>query len=61
MLHMVPEIGHFALILALCLAVAQTGIPALGVATRRTTWMQQGSALASLQFIALLFSFACLT
>ena len=60
-LPMIPEIGHFALILALCLAVVQAMLPvcgkALGVgdpaaATRKAAWGQ---------FLFLVVAFGCLT
>ena len=58
---MIPELGHFALILALCLAVVQAALPTVGqfmgvrnaaTATRRAAWGQ---------FFFLIVSFACLT
>ena len=36
---MIPEIGHFALVLALCLALVQTIVPILGAQTQNSQWM----------------------
>ena len=36
---MIPELGHFALILALGLALVQTVVPFLGAQRNRATWM----------------------
>jgi len=36
---MVPEIGHFALILALLLAAVQGTLPIIGAARRIPVWM----------------------
>ena len=58
---MIPELGHFALILALCMAVAQAvlsvggariGIPNPAAAVRKAAWMQ---------FAFMALSFGCLT
>jgi len=43
---MVPELGHFALILALCLAVALVVLPAAGVFRRSELLMQSARPLA---------------
>ena len=58
---MIPEIGHFALILSLCLAVTQTVVPAAGVLWRRQTWMAAAKTTAVIQFVFLTIAFACLT
>ncbi len=57
---MVPELGHFALILALCMAVVQGVVPLLGAWRGNRLWMlySQPAALAQLLFVT--FSFACL-
>ena len=58
---MIPELGHFALIISLCLAVALTCVPAWGVWRNNSAAMQMapGLAIGMLVFVAL--SFACLT
>lgn len=37
---MLPELGHYALILALCLAAIQSIMPLVGAAKKRLAWMQ---------------------
>ena len=36
---MIPELGQFALILALCLAIVQATLPLAGTARGRADWM----------------------
>lgn len=57
---MIAELGHFSLILALGLAVSLMTLPALGVRTGRTAWMQLGGSLAVGMFVFVAISFACL-
>ncbi|MFW2372005.1 MAG: heme lyase CcmF/NrfE family subunit [Gammaproteobacteria bacterium] len=58
---MIAEIGHFALIIALWLAVIQGFIPFIGAARRNPTWVAvaQPAALGQMLFVAI--SFICLT
>ncbi len=58
---MIAEIGHFALIIALWLAVIQSFIPLIGAARRNPTWVAvaQPAALGQMLFVAI--SFICLT
>ncbi len=58
---MAAEIGHFALIIALCLAIAQSTIPLVGAYRNNPSWMSVGRTAASGQFLFLLISFVCLT
>nr|WP_201745056.1 heme lyase CcmF/NrfE family subunit [Aidingimonas lacisalsi] len=58
---MIPEIGHFALIVAVLMAVIQTVMPLAGAATRRPLWMAYASPMAMGQFIFVLFAYLCLT
>jgi cytochrome c-type biogenesis protein CcmF len=58
---MIPELGHFALILALFLAVAQAVIPLVGSYTRNSTWMAASRSLAWGQFVFLAISLLILT
>ena len=58
---MIPEIGHFALILALCLAIVQTIVPILGAQTNNAQWMSIAKPVARGQFLFLVISYACLT
>jgi len=57
----IPEIGHFALIIALCLAVALALVPQWGAwrGDRAAMGLAPGLAIGMLAFSA--FSFACLT
>jgi len=58
---MIPELGHFALILALCLAIAQAFFPLAGAHLNKTRWMAMAKPAARGQFVFLLISFICLT
>ncbi len=57
---MITEYGHFALALALALAILQTVVPLLGVAWRRGLWMDFGGVAARWQFGLLVFAFGAL-
>ena len=58
---MIPELGHFALILALCLAIAQAFFPLVGAHRNKARWMAMAKPAARGQFFFLLISFICLT
>ncbi|SEH79778.1 heme lyase CcmF/NrfE family subunit [Paracoccus alkenifer] len=58
---MVAEIGHFALILALGIALFQTVVPMLGAARGQAAWMDSARPAAVAQFGLLAISFAALT
>ena len=58
---MIPELGHLALILALCLAVVQATLPLVGAWLGDRQWMGLAQPAAWGQFAMLAFSFACLT
>ncbi|MCG8486518.1 MAG: heme lyase CcmF/NrfE family subunit [Chromatiales bacterium] len=58
---MIPELGHFALILALCLAVTQAIVPLVGSYTRNNAWMAASRSLAWGQFVFLTISLLILT
>ena len=58
---MIPEIGHFALILALCLALAQVFFPIVGAARGNANWMAVVRPAARGQFVFMLLAYACLT
>ena len=58
---MTPELGHAALIIALCLAVAQAVAPMVGSYAGFRNWMRLGHSLALGQFAFMALSFACLT
>lgn len=57
---MIAELGHFALALALILALAQTALPLLGAARHDLRLMAAGAPLAVGQSIAIAAAFACL-
>ena len=57
---MIAELGHFALVLALILAFAQTALPLLGAENRDARLMASGSPLAVGQTLAIAASFGCL-
>lgn len=57
---MVPELGHYALILALCLALLQAVVPLLGVARHQLTWMMLAKFTVWGQFIFIGMAFFAL-
>ncbi len=57
---MIPELGHFALILALSLALAQSILPLVGAATNRSNLMAVARPAAQGQFVFVAIAFACL-
>ena len=57
---MIPELGHFALILALCLAVAQAALSLAGAHWKRVDWMAVGRPAVAGQFVFVALSFGCL-
>jgi cytochrome c-type biogenesis protein CcmF len=58
---MIPEIGHYALVLALALAVIQIVVPAWGVRTRDAVLIGVAEATAPAQFLFVALAFAALT
>jgi len=58
---MFPEIGHFALILALCMALFQATLPLWGAATNNHQLMAVAKSAAQGQFVFMTISFAALT
>ncbi len=58
---MIVEIGHFAMILALCVAVAQSIVPMIGAARNDRAWMAVASPTAAAQLGLLTISFLALT
>ena len=57
---MIPEIGHFSLILALLVSLVLGSFPIIGAARGNTVWMGLAKPLASVQFILIAFAFLCL-
>jgi len=58
---MIPELGHLAMILALCLAAAQATLPLIGAWRGDRMWMGLGQPAAYGQFVFLAFAFVCLS
>jgi len=58
---MAPELGNFALILTLCIALVQGVLPLVGAARGNAAWMGVARPAAQGQFLFIAFAFACLT
>ena len=58
---MIPELGHFALILAFILAIVQGVLPLIGAYQNHSALMAVGRPAASGQFLFTAIAFACLT
>ena len=57
---MIPELGHFALIVALLVALVQGVVPMLGAARRDSTLMAVAVPAARMQFALIAIAFGCL-
>jgi cytochrome c-type biogenesis protein CcmF len=57
---MVPEIGQFALILALLLALTQATLPLIGAARGNRSWIAVAAPAGQAQFIFVAIAFCCL-
>ena len=57
---MIVEIGHFALILAACVALVQGVLPLAGAINDNQRWQALAKPAATLQFLLIAFSFAVL-
>jgi cytochrome c-type biogenesis protein CcmF len=57
---MIPEIGHFSLILALCVAAVQGSLPIYGAAVGSSVLMSLAKPAARGQFLLVLLAFCCL-
>jgi cytochrome c-type biogenesis protein CcmF len=55
-----PELGHFALILATVVALAQGVLPLVGASRGRSQWVALARPAAQTQFLLIAVSFACL-
>jgi len=58
---MIAETGHFALILALIVAIIQGTLPLVGAQVRNQAWMSLAAPAALMQFLFIALSFAALT
>lgn len=61
MLILIPELGNFALVLALCIAVVQVVFPLIGAVQGRVNWMNVARPAATAQFLFTGIAFGCLT
>ncbi len=57
---MIPELGEYALILALCMSALLAVVPMVGATTSNLLWMGYARPLARGQFLFLLISMGCL-
>jgi len=58
---MAPELGNFAIILTLCIALVQGALPLIGAARGNRAWMALARPAAQGQFLFIAFAFGCLT
>ena len=58
---MTPELGHFALILAFCVALVQGILPLVGAQQGRSAWIALARPAAAAQALLVAIAFACLT
>ena len=58
---MIPEIGHFSLILALCVALAMGSLSVVGGHQGRADWMALARPGAQAMWLLTMISFGCLT
>ncbi|HET9580246.1 MAG TPA: heme lyase CcmF/NrfE family subunit [Usitatibacter sp.] len=58
---MIPEIGHFALIVALLVALVQAVVPLAGAHRGDAAWMASARITAAVQALLVLVAFGCLT
>jgi len=57
---MIPEIGHFALILALCVSIIQGVLPLIGAQQGRREWLVLARPATQISFLLLAISFGVL-
>ncbi|MCL2523986.1 MAG: heme lyase CcmF/NrfE family subunit [Betaproteobacteria bacterium] len=58
---MIPELGHFALILAALVALVLGTLPLIGAHQRRSAWIALARPAAGAMTLLVAFAFACLT
>ncbi|AOZ68436.1 c-type cytochrome biogenesis protein CcmF [Rhodobacter xanthinilyticus] len=58
---MIAELGHFALILAFCVAIVQALVPLIGAQKNWSGWMAVAEPAASAQFLLIALAFGALT
>ncbi len=57
---MIPEIGQFALIIALLLALTQSILPMIGASRGKQSWVAVAAPAGQAQFIFVAIAFCCL-
>ena len=57
---MIPELGHYALILAFCVALVQGVLPLFGAQQGRREWLVLARPAAQTVFLLLVFAFGSL-
>ena len=57
---MIPELGQFALIMALVMALIQSSLPVIGAAKGINSWISLAKPATQLQLFFLVVSFAAL-
>jgi cytochrome c-type biogenesis protein CcmF len=57
---MIPELGQFALIVALCISLVQAFLPMIGSFRGQTAWMELARPAAAGQFVFVALAFGCL-
>ena len=55
---MIPEIGHFALVLALVMALSQSVLPLIGASNGNAAWIALAKPSARAQFLFLIVAYA---
>ena len=58
---MIPEIGQFALVIALLLALTQATLPLIGASRGYRTWIALAAPTGQAQFLFVTIAFGCLT
>jgi cytochrome c-type biogenesis protein CcmF len=58
---MIPELGHYALVLALALGLIQSIVPVVGARSRDASLMRLANSTALMQFVFVAVSFSALT
>ncbi len=58
---MIPELGHFALIVALCVALVQGVMSLVGAHLRRPSWIAVARPAAKAQAVLIVTAFVCLS
>jgi len=56
----VPEIGHFAIVIALVIAIIQAVLPLVGAVKQNVRWMGVAKPAAVTQFVFMCLAFVCL-